>query len=75
MITMLERGSLDLFFVLNYFFSEGVMYISGLRRSGTMIHSPTRRFTLGYQEVIRSGFLSYTSPYGGMVLLFPAGDS
>jgi hypothetical protein len=31
--------------------------ISGLRRFVTTIYSLSRRFTSGYQEVIRSGFL------------------
>jgi hypothetical protein len=31
-------------------------HISELRRSGTIIHLPSRRFTSGYQDIIRSGF-------------------
>jgi hypothetical protein len=34
---------------------------SGLRRYGTIIHSLTRRFTSGYQDGIRSGFLKERS--------------
>jgi hypothetical protein len=51
-----------IFFAQNSFFRKEEMYISRLRRSGSIIHSPTRRFTSGYQDGIRSGFYIGLTP-------------